>query len=142
MMRYLQTAKKSLEALRNNPARLSAAAKPEAATLSGDRPVAAMTLNDFASAGLIVRVRSEILDADVLFVSDNVPGSILNGPEVIYRAEELKKLARVPPDPQSLRNLQMVKEIIGGTIKNVREKGNRAEAMPSTSRCVGDSANG
>lgn len=85
--------------------------------------VAAMKLDDFAQAGLIVLVRSEVLSTDVLFVSDNVPESKLEGrPEVVYRTHELKKLARVPPDPADLRNVHMVKEILGGTIEDVKNR--------------------
>ncbi len=90
---------------------------------SASARVAAMKLDDFARAGIIVQVRSEVLGVDVLFVSDNVPESKLKGrPEVVYRAYELKKLARVPPDPQHLRNVHMVKEIFGGTIRDVRDR--------------------
>ena len=82
-----------------------------------------MKLDDFSHAGLIVQVRSEVLDTEVLFVSDNVPESQLEGrQEVVYRAYELKKLARMPPDPAGLRTVHMVKEIYGGTIRDVTEK--------------------
>ncbi len=90
--------------------------------------VAGMKLDDFASAGLIVQVRSSVLAADVLFVSDNVPESkIEDRPEVVYRACELKKLARVPPDPRNLRTVHMVKEILGGTIQGVRDPADPAD---------------
>ena len=113
--------------------------KPELMRLLRDAPeeseprteserVAGMKLDDFARAGLIVQVRSQILGADVLFVSDNVPEAKLRDrSEVVYRAHELKKLARVPPDPMGLRTVHMVKEIYGGTIENVREKDDAAE---------------
>ena len=82
--------------------------------------VAAMKLSDFARAGLIVEVWSEVVGADILFVSDNVHRSKLKGrSEVVYRARELKKLARLPPDPPHLRTVHMVKEIFGGTIQSV-----------------------
>ena len=89
--------------------------------------VAAMRLSAFADAGLVIHVHSEALDREVLFVSDNVPESKLEGrPEVVYRAHELKKLARIPPDPAGLRTVQMVKEIFGATIQGIRQK-DRAE---------------
>ena len=64
-MSYLELAKASLEALRNHPEQAgSLEEKLEAASSTSevDR-VAAMKLNDFARAGLIVQVRSEVLDA-------------------------------------------------------------------------------
>ncbi len=85
--------------------------------------VAAMKLNDFARAGLVVKVESEVLGTELLLVSDNVPRSQLEGcTEVVYRARELKKLARLPPDPPQLRTVQMVKEILGGTILGVQDR--------------------
>ena len=114
-MSYLDIANETLNRLR--------ADWPTAAADEEDTAerVAAMKLNDFARAGLIVEVWSEVLGADVVFVSDNVPRSKLEGrPEVVYRAKELKKLVRLPPDPRELRTLQMVKEIFGGTIQGIR----------------------
>lgn len=91
--------------------------KPELLRLAR---VAAMKLDDFAQAGLIVQVFSDRLGTRALFVSDNVPESKLEGrPEVIYRASELKKLAKIPPDPEHLRDVHMVKEIFGGAIRDV-----------------------
>ena len=85
--------------------------------------VAAMKLDDFADAGLVVQVWSDVLGAEVLFVSNNVPEAKLKGrPEVVYRAHELKKLARIPPDPAHLRTVHMVKEILGGTIEGVKDR--------------------
>ncbi|MCP3963419.1 MAG: hypothetical protein GY719_36750 [bacterium] len=93
-----------------------------------------MSLDEFADAGLVVQVRSEVLECDVLFVSDDVPESTLEDrPEVIYRASELKKLARLPPEPAHLRDVHMVKEIFGGSISEVREAdGEAAEPRPRT----------
>ena len=119
-MSYLDIAKESLNQLRAEEPDVRGGA-PEAGRVAG------MKLDDFARAGLIVQVRSEVLDADVLFVSDNVPESKLRDrPEVVYRAHELKKLSRVPPDPSGLRTVHMVKEIYGGTIEDVRGKENQA----------------
>jgi hypothetical protein len=110
-----------------------------------------MPLNVFAKAGLIVQVWSEYLGCEVLFVSDNVPAAAVDGTGLsVYRAQELKKLARVPPDPKCLRNIQLVKEIIGGTIQDVREKDSsttqggqkKDRRAPSAQICVGDSARG
>ena len=110
-MSYLEIARESLNQLRAEEPGLDAGR------------VATMKLDEFGRAGLIVQVRSKVLDADVLFVSDNVPESKLEGrPEVIYRADELKRLARLPPDPEELRTVHMVKEIYGGTIQEVSSR--------------------
>ncbi len=120
-MSYLDIAKESLNRL-----------QAEEPAIRGDgteaEHVAGMKLSDFARAGLIVQVRSEVLETDVLFVSDNVPESRLRGrPEVVYRAHELKRLARVPPDPRGLRTVHMVKEIYGGTIQDVTDRKGQQE---------------
>jgi hypothetical protein len=55
--------------------------------------VAGMSLERFARAGLIVRVRSTLLDEDVVFASDNarVPASERRP---VYRATDLRRLLR------------------------------------------------
>ncbi len=85
------------------------------------KSIAAMPLDAFTTVGLIVQVHVSAWGRDVLFVSDDVPESeVTSYPQVIFRAHDLKKLARIPLDPQHLRNIQMVTEIFGGTIENVR----------------------
>jgi hypothetical protein len=63
----------------------------------GERPsvneVAEMSLERFARAGLVVKVRSTLLDEVVLFASDNaqVPE---DERRTVYRAADLRKLLR------------------------------------------------
>lgn len=83
--------------------------------------IEAMDLAAFARAGLIVRVHSEVLGCDVLFVSDNVEASVLAGNDLpIYPARELRKLAVLGPEPHDLRCIHEVKTIFNGAITDVR----------------------
>ncbi len=85
--------------------------------------VAEMTLEAFAEAGLILKVRSEVLGCSVLFVSDDVPEAAIAGYDIpIYRAAELRKLALLNPAPHSLRGLHDAKTIFEGTITDVRDR--------------------
>ena len=63
----------------------------------GDRPsvneVAEMSLERFARAGLVVKVRSTLLDEVVLFVSDNARVS-KDERRTVYRAADLRRLLR------------------------------------------------
>ncbi|NJL26455.1 MAG: hypothetical protein HC897_00580 [Thermoanaerobaculia bacterium] len=131
-MGYLETAKASLEAIRTRPVQgtsepMSQAESPEgtARLMEGRDPqrVAAMTLDEFASAGLKLRVHSQVLGCDVLFVSDNVPDDEIDahGPPV-YRAHELRKLALIKPQPHSLRCIHEVKTVFGGTVEDVTDR--------------------
>ncbi len=86
-----------------------------------ERQIAAMPLDDFATAGLTVRVWSNVLDCEVLFVSDNVPDAELEGTDLpIYRTDELRKLAILRPRPRDLRRIHDVKRVFGGAIADVR----------------------
>lgn len=86
-----------------------------------DARIAAMTLDDFAEAGLVVRIRSRILGALVLFVSDDVPDTALAALESpIYRVAELRKLAILRSGPRALRCIHDVKTIFDGVITDVR----------------------
>ena len=88
--------------------------------------VAAMTLGEFAKAGLVVRISSSVLDAEVLIVSDDVPDSALSGLDSsIYRARELRKLAILRPSPRALQCIHDVKTIFHGAITDVRPRDNR-----------------
>jgi hypothetical protein len=76
--------------------------------------VVAMTLDEFAQAGLVVEVASRVLDEVVLFASDN---AVLDPGErrVVYRAQELREvLAYRPEDLVAVHN---VKKVFGGTIQ-------------------------
>ena len=108
--------------------------KPELITLIREREsasvecadIAAMSLAEFAQAGLIIRVRSDVLGRDVLFVSDDVPENALSGAALpIYRASELRKLATLQPEPRSLRCIHEAKIIFDGVITDVRDRDDR-----------------
>lgn len=123
-MSYLATAKEALCALR-------AQSGPEPPRLQGDEPnlsrqrptaedAANMTLDEFARAGLTVRIHSRVLGCNVLFVSDNAADGNINaqGPTV-YRTHELRKLAVLKPQPHSLRTIHEVKAVFGGVIEEI-----------------------
>lgn len=80
--------------------------------------VAAMTIAEFARAGLVVTVRSKALNCRVLFVSDNVPDQAIEAKGLpVYRAAELRKLAQLRPSPGTIGSLHEIKVIFGGTIE-------------------------
>lgn len=120
-MSYLDTARASLEALRGRADQSTPAKAGAEGGVTPDQ-VAAMRLDEFAQAGLVVRVWSEVLGCRVLFVSDNVRDTDLAGEaEPIYRAEELRKLAVLRPSPEQLRRVHEWKAAFQGTIENVEE---------------------
>lgn len=86
--------------------------------------VEALGLHEFARAGLIVWVWSKVLQQDVIFASDNVPRSKLNGTTPVYRARELRLLASNSPTPGMIRKAHAVKATFFGAIRSVetREK--------------------
>ena len=85
--------------------------------------VAALSLEELSRAGLIIRVYSTVLGREVLFVSDNVPDEIVEQQALpVYRADELRKLAILRPEPHSLRRLHEVKEVFRGTIEAVEDR--------------------
>jgi len=76
--------------------------------------VCAMRLSDFAKAGLVVEVRSEVLGEVVVFASDNArvdPGER----RVVYRASELREMLDLGPN--SLRQVHRVKKPFRGTVR-------------------------
>lgn len=80
--------------------------------------IAEMPLEAFAEAGLIVTVWSDVLNREVLFVSDNVPNKAIEGRNlVVYRAADLANLAQARPTPGALRFVHEVKAVFGGTIR-------------------------
>jgi hypothetical protein len=84
---------------------------------SAGAAVAAMDLETFSQAGLIVRVRSKVLGTTVLFVSNNVPEAALAETIFpVYRASELRKLATLKPAPRSLQTIHDAKTIFEGVI--------------------------
>jgi hypothetical protein len=76
--------------------------------------VCAMRLADFARAGLVVEVRSRVLEEVVVFASDNArvdPGE----PRTVYRAHELRVLLGLTAACE-LRRIHEVKRTFRGTI--------------------------
>ncbi len=107
-MSYLETAKRTLGDLRSRPAR--------SATEAQEDLVAAMGLEEFARAGLIVRVHSRILGRDVLFVSDGITNAEIQEQELpVYRAADMRKLAILKPNPRHLRWLHEIRDVFQGT---------------------------
>ena len=76
-----------------------------------------MPLDDFAQAGLVATVWSELLGRDVLFVSDDVPEDAIREMEgTVYRARELRKLQSIELSARHLGTVDAVKRIFGGQI--------------------------
>ena len=107
------------------------ACKPELITLIREREstpaegseIATMSLREFALAGIVAQVHSNVLGCEVLFVSDNVPEAALEGTDLpIYRAAELHNLAILRPPPHTLQVVHDVKTIFDGVITDVRER--------------------
>lgn len=97
--------------------------------------IATMTLGEFAQAGLIARVRSNILGCEVLFVSDNVSEIALEGNDLpVYRAAEMRKLAILRPRPRALQCIHDVKTIFHGVITDVRERNDRNQGREVSER--------
>ncbi|NJL26519.1 MAG: hypothetical protein HC897_00920 [Thermoanaerobaculia bacterium] len=126
-MSYLATAKEALSALRAGrdpePKRCRGPEPDVTQQLPTPKAVAAMTLDEFARAGLKVRVHSQVLACDVLFVSDNVSDDEIDARGLpVYRAQELKKLALMKPQPHSLRCIHEVKAVFKGTIEEIGDE--------------------
>ena len=126
-MSYLETAQKTLAAIRSRrDAPVATESRAGKAPTPAEEELAAMTLDAFASAGLIVEVHSDVLGRNVLFVSDNVHESALAGIDLpVYRASELRKLAILQPTPRALRCIHGVKAVFGGAISDVRPREDR-----------------
>jgi hypothetical protein len=76
--------------------------------------VCAMRLDDFARAGLVVTVWSNVLGERIILASDNArvdPGEL----RPIYRARELRALLGLR-DPAELRRIHEIKRTFRGTI--------------------------
>ncbi|HEV3073361.1 MAG TPA: hypothetical protein VHB47_02990 [Thermoanaerobaculia bacterium] len=76
--------------------------------------VRALRLEDFALAGLVIEVRSDVLGEGVIFASDDArvdPGER----RPVYRARELRVLLGLT-DPLELRRIHEVKRTFRGTI--------------------------
>jgi hypothetical protein len=76
--------------------------------------VRALQLEDFALAGLVIEIRSDVLGETVIFASDDArvdPREL----RPVYRARELRVLLGLT-DPRELRRIHEVKRIFRGTI--------------------------
>ena len=79
--------------------------------------VCALPLEDFACAGLAVKVWSKVLGAVVILASDDAqldPGEL----RTVYRAHELRALLYLR-DPSELRSIHAYKKTFRGTIIDV-----------------------
>jgi hypothetical protein len=79
--------------------------------------ICAMRLDDFARAGLVVTVWSEVLGERIVLASDNArvdPGEL----RPVYRARELRALLGLS-DPAELRRIHEVKRTFRGTITDI-----------------------
>ena len=82
--------------------RKTSAAKARSATSAASR-VAGMSMSDFATAGLVVRVRSAVLGEEVIFASDNA--ELATDPGLpVYRANELSRLLAAKEDLRLLHS--------------------------------------
>ena len=113
----------SLEA----PSELPAASGEEADEVArsgqnSERPrdqIESMSIEAFAQAGLILRVRLNGTGREVLFVSDNVPDAALSHRRLpTFRARELANLATLRPEPRNLRSIDEVKRLFSGDIQD------------------------
>jgi hypothetical protein len=81
--------------------------------------VCAMPLEDFACAGLVVTVWSEVLGERIILASDNGrvdPGEL----RPVYRAHELRALLGLKDRPGDLRLIHAVKRTFRGNITDSR----------------------
>ena len=114
-MSYLDIATTALRELRERPPQPEPSLDPTAVDAFAD-----MTLDDFATAGLVVEIYSEILGQDVLFVSDNVADEDIEAEgRVTYRAAELRKLESMRPSADGLKSIHTVKDIFGGSVVEI-----------------------
>lgn len=62
------------------------------------KPIARMTLTEFAHSRRVVRIRSSVLGCEVLFAADNAdPAAVAVTGCPVYRASELRHLFDVTP---------------------------------------------
>jgi len=77
-----------------------------------------MPLSLFAGSGLVLQVRSRVLDEVVLWAADNAQLPAENT-KVVYRATELKEVVGMPA--AQLQRLHLVKKDLDGEVLSVRE---------------------
>ena len=86
-----------------------------------------MPLAEFASSGLVKKVKSKVLGETVIWAADNaqVPPET---DQVIYRASELKELVGVPPE--QLRKIHLLKKTRDWEVVNM-EDGDEFQKIPA-----------
>ena len=71
-----------------------------------------LSLEEFSKARLVVRVKSAVLQEEVIFASDNALVNEEAG-SVVYRASELRRL--LSSTPEALRDLHHIKSVFRGS---------------------------
>ena len=89
-------------------------APAELVAVPGFRTVEEMTLEAFSRAGLVVRVKSRLLEEEVLFVSDDVKALDARDGLAVYRAEELVHLVHLPAE--AVRKVHRLKKLFSGIV--------------------------
>ena len=85
-----------------------------------------MPLHEFAEAGLVLSVWSDVVETEIIFVSDDVPNSALEGRRgVAYRASELSHLSQLDLDRETLAFVHGIKNIFGGVVTSAGRKTGR-----------------
>ena len=77
-----------------------------------------MPLEDFASSGLVKKVKSKVLGETVIWAADNAQAPPETD-QVIYRASELKELAGM--SPEQLRKIHMLKKTRDWEVVNLED---------------------
>lgn len=85
-----------------------------------------MSLDEFATAGVVITVYSSVLDDTVLLASDDAV--VVEGEGVVYRAAELRALHRLGAD--GLRQIHRFKRLLGGAVESVVPRDHVADAEP------------
>jgi hypothetical protein len=79
------------------------------------KPAAAMTIREFATSGRVVRIRSTVLDCDVLLAADNADPAVVAAKDLpVYWAREFRQLIGTEPD--ELRLIHEVKVAFDGEL--------------------------
>lgn len=80
------------------------------------RDIANMPLETFTKANMTVKVASEVLGEDILFVSnDEIAKGLKDEGLVVYTAQELKAIVKLNPDPEALKRIHEVKQVFKGS---------------------------
>ncbi len=116
-----------------SPPTLALAGVTEAAPPLRVNEVCAMTLDVFATAALVVEMRSSVLGEVVIFASDNAhvdPGEL----RPVYRASELRALLGLT-NPDDLRQVHAFKKTFRGTMTDSSPNSThpRSPALPRPS---------